>query len=102
MRVLLICVCMVAISHTAAAKSSIYRMMIGGRMLELAGAKQVTDPADGEVTSASISPDGKYVVYLRKHLGDNQACLTKLTGGRTVIVMSPPPNQDEEGLIGEV
>ena len=102
MRILLICLCMVMGSHAAMAKSSIYRMMIGGRILELGGAKQLTDPANGEVSSASISPDGKYVVYLRKHLGDNQACLIKLTGGRTVIVMSPPPNQDEEGFIGEV
>ena len=101
MKALLLCICMIAMSHAAVGKPSIYRMMIGGRILELAGTRQLTSLADGEVASASISPDGKYVVYLRKHLDDYQACLTKLTGGRTTIVMSPPPNHDEEGFTGE-
>lgn len=102
MRILLMCMCMVMGSHAATAKSSIYRMMTGGRILELAHTRQLTDPSDGEVVSASISPDGKYVVYFRKHLGDNQACLIRTSLGRPTVFISLPSNFHDEGFVGEV
>ena len=101
MRILLICLCMVMGSHAAMAKSSIYRMMIGGRILELAGTRQLTDSADGEVENACLSPDGRYIVYRRKHDGDTQACILKTSLGRPTVFMSLPPNFHDKGFAGE-
>lgn len=102
MRTLLLCLCMVMGSHAAMAKSSIYRMMTGGRILELAQTRQLTNPDDGEVSSAAISPDGKYVVYMRVPEVGPQACIMKTSLGRPIVAMSPPRNWKEEGFVGEV
>lgn len=50
--------------NASADGTSIHKMVVGDKVLEVVQTRQLTFRDDGEVQSITISPDGKYVVYL--------------------------------------
>ena len=101
MKALLLCLCMV-VCRPIFADQSIHRMLMDGKILELAETRQLTLRADGEVMVAGISPDGKYVAYADTDSRNDRLCLVRTTGGRPSVIMSVPPNCQDKGFTGEI
>lgn len=58
-------------------------MASGQKVLEVASIKQVTSGNKSKTQSASISPDGKYVVYI---LDPSKLCLVDSSGEKSVVL----------------
>lgn len=82
-------VCLLASPCAIADSVSIHRMMMDGRILELAETRQVTSKADGVVTGAWLSPDGKHVAYVAVTKAHQvRACVMRSSGGRSTVLMA--------------
>lgn len=64
-----------AVTRAAPADLSLSAMLAGNQILEVADNRQITLRADGQVTSASLSPDGRYVAYAAKKQDITNLCL---------------------------
>lgn len=105
MKALLLCACMLVCHSLAADQSPIHRMMMDGKILQLAETQQLTDLADGEVDSASISPDGKYVAFADFQAsvrGEKRLCLIRATGGQPAVIMSRPTASEKDDFVGDI
>jgi len=103
MRVLLLCACMLVATRAIADEDlAIYRMMVDGQIFQLGKTRQIASLSDGNIVSACISPDGKYIAYVEEHFGDPQVCLVRSNGDRPIVVMAMPPEFFNEGFVGEV
>lgn len=66
-------------------------MLVGKQMLEVTDNRQMTLRTDCKVTSASISPDGRNVIYLTDKQGVGECRLAKISTGKTITVMDASP-----------
>lgn len=91
-----ICVLFVLAAMTACAAAGdlgIGSLLVGKQVLAVADTRQLTLRADGEVKNVSLSPDGKYVVYLAEKLDALEWRLAKITTGKTATILSQPAGE---------
>ncbi|MCE5322241.1 hypothetical protein LLG46_02875 [bacterium] len=78
---------------TSADSFGIHKMMVGDKVLEVVETRQLTFRDDGDVQSITISPDGKYVVYLtiQPNIDSNSRIarmyLVKLSNEKSIMLM---------------
>lgn len=79
----------------------IHKMVVGSKVMEVIQTRQLTFREDGEVQSISLSPNGKYAVYLTVQPNTDSAgrigrlYLTNSSGGKPVLLMEGSmPMQD--------
>lgn len=86
-----LCICLVVFGAAVADDaSSIHRMVIGNRGLELLDTTPLTSHNDGEVRGAWISPDGRYVAYISESDEGTRLCMVRSSGGRPDVLLAAP------------
>ena len=96
LRFIALCILLTATPGIAAEERSFHslsKMVMVDKVLELRETRQVTFREDGDVTNATISPDGRYVLYSTIVPDTDSAdrherlCVMKATGGKSVVIL---------------